>query len=39
VKPVVDGLKLDLLGQIQSVIYLNPKISDGALQFSMAEWP
>jgi len=34
--PVVDGLELDLLGHIQSVIYLDPEISDGALQLRMA---
>jgi hypothetical protein len=31
------GLELDLLGDIQSVIHLNPEISDGALQLRMAE--
>ena len=30
-------LKLDLLGNIQCIIYLNPEISDGALQFRMAQ--
>jgi hypothetical protein len=30
-------LELDLLGDIWSVIYLNPEISDGALQLCMAE--
>jgi hypothetical protein len=35
--PVVDDLKLDLLGHIQSVIYFNPEISDGALKLRMAE--
>ena len=29
-------LKFDLLGDIQSIIYLNPKIPDGAFEFSMA---
>jgi hypothetical protein len=31
------GLELDLLRDIQSVIHLNPEISDGALQLRMAE--
>jgi hypothetical protein len=30
-------LKLDLLGHIQSVIYLNPEIPDCTLQLRMAE--
>jgi hypothetical protein len=30
-------LKFDLLGDIQSIIYLNPKIPDGAFEFSMAK--
>ena len=30
-------LKVGLLGHIQSVIYLDPEISDGALQLRMAE--
>jgi hypothetical protein len=30
-------LELDLLGHVQSVVYLNPEISDGALQLRMTE--
>ena len=30
-------LELDLLGHVQSVVYLNPEISDGALQLHMTE--
>jgi hypothetical protein len=30
-------LKFDLLGDIQSIIYLNPEIPDGALQLRMAQ--
>jgi hypothetical protein len=30
-------LKLNLLGNIQSVIHLNPEISDGAFDLGMAE--
>jgi len=30
-------LELDLLGDVWSVIHLNPEISDGALQLRMAE--
>jgi hypothetical protein len=33
----VRRLKIDLLGHIQSVSYLNPEISDGAFQLRMAE--
>jgi hypothetical protein len=35
----VRRLKIDLLGHIQSVIYLNPEISDGAFQLRMADGP
>jgi hypothetical protein len=30
-------LKVDLLGHIQGIIYLNPEIPDGALEFRMAK--
>jgi|tagenome__1003787_1003787.scaffolds.fasta_scaffold18431771_1 hypothetical protein len=30
-------LELNLFGQIQGVVHLNPKISDRAFQFGMAE--
>lgn len=35
--PVVDKLKVDLLGHIQGIIYLNPEITDSALEFRMAK--
>ena len=35
--PVVDEFELDLLGDIRSVVHLNSKISDGALQLRMAK--
>jgi hypothetical protein len=37
VMPVANELELDLLGDIQSVVHFNSKISDGALQLRMAE--
>jgi hypothetical protein len=37
VMPVVGRLKLDLLGHLESVVHLNPEISDGALQLRMSE--
>ena len=30
-------LKLDLLSDLYSIVYLDPEITDGALQFCMAE--
>ncbi|MDB5617853.1 MAG: hypothetical protein JWQ24_2091 [Tardiphaga sp.] len=35
--PAANGLELDLFGHIESVIYLDSQISNGTLQFRMAE--
>jgi hypothetical protein len=35
--PVVGNAKLDLLGHNKSIIYLNPEIPNGALQFCLAK--